>query len=661
MRFSCPALKPAFLMMFFMAFSLRAQRTEELLKMDLEEIMNMDVTIFSVQGLTQRQTPGVLTVISKEEIDHCGARDLLDLLNQVPGFNFGLDQQSVISLGIRGTWAQEGKVLLMVDGIEMNEILYSCLALGDHYPVEHIERIEIIRGPGTSFYGGYAELAVINIITQSAAALNGFESIWKFGRTRTAESRNSAALNFGKKISELKVKLLTYGGRSIRSDRDYTDAYGNTVAMKSVSDIRPTHVNMGVDYRRFKSNFIFDRYIFNQQDAYDQILPVPIDVEFRSTAGKMTYDIPVGKQWTITPGFSYLHQAPWKSVGQEATENNFFYHNIAERIKANLILKGNIAEKIQLISGTEWFVDRARVSDETPDSLFFRDGKKKVQYRQNSLFAQAFYTHGNTIPSVGLRYDRHEQFGAAFLPWVGVTQILGKWSLKGLYGKTFRAPSIENLNINPSLEPEKTTTSELELGYQINDNAFIMVNYFHTRINGPIVYFLDPETETEYYGNHKRTGSQGFELESKVKGGWGYFHFSYSFYRAMHVIDNYAVENHPGLFLGFPAHKLSLSSLVQLSRSVSMHPSIVVSSERFGYATMDAESKFILSRFKPRVLADVYLEAADVFGSGWDAGFGIYNLANADYPFIQPYNSGHAPLPNLSRECVVRLRYRWNL
>jgi hypothetical protein len=50
----------------------------------------------------------------------------------VPGFAPALDVQNVVSVGIRGSWAHEGKVLLMIDGQETNEILYSTLTLGHH-------------------------------------------------------------------------------------------------------------------------------------------------------------------------------------------------------------------------------------------------------------------------------------------------------------------------------------------------------------------------------------------------------------------------------------------------------------------------------------------------------------------------------------------------
>ena len=647
---------------FILPWLLFAQQTEDLVKMNLDDILDLDVAVFSAQGLTQRQTPGVFTVITEEEISQSGARDLVDLLRRVPGFEFGLDLQGVISLGIRGHWAHEGKVLMMIDGMQMNEILFSCLSFGGHYPVEAIQRIEIIRGPGTSFFGGYAELAVINVITKTDVHLNGVESSTTYGRTSSAESRLSVGLNTGWKVQNAKLKILASGGRSLFSDRDYVDVYGNSFPMKTVSTIRPNFLTAGVNWNGLKANVLFDRYTFGQQDAYVSILDQPIDVSFHTVAGQIGYDIRLGSKMTLTPGCVYLRQEPWKSTGQEALNADFYYYTIADRLKPTLVLKGTLGDAVQFISGIETLMDRAHVAGDTPVGQTFSGDstKTKVNYRQVSAFTQAFYTKGSTIPSLGLRYDNHNQFGAAFLPWMGVTQMIGKWSLKTLFGRTFRAPSIENVNINPSIKPETNTTFELECGYQLNDYFIMILDLYRTSIHDPIVYSLDPQTEEEIYRNYGSSGSWGIEFESKYKADWGRFNFSYSWYRPYGIIEEYRVDGHPHLFLGFPAHKVVFNGTWIINPKFCFSPSLVFTSRRFGYASADADSSFLLKEFKPTLLGDLFFQTFDVFGSSWDVGFGVYNVFNVNHTFIQPYNSGHAPMPGLSREFVVRLKYRWN-
>src|SRR5689334_12368285 len=130
---------------------------------DLQKILNKNVAV-SAQKLSSRETPGIISVITAEEIQNSGARDMIDVLRLVPGFDVLQDLQFVMGMGLRGNWANEGKVLVLLDGQPLNELLYQSVALGNRLPVDAIERIEIIRGPGSAIYGGSAEYGVINIV-----------------------------------------------------------------------------------------------------------------------------------------------------------------------------------------------------------------------------------------------------------------------------------------------------------------------------------------------------------------------------------------------------------------------------------------------------------------------------------------------------------------
>ncbi len=69
-------------------------------------------------------------------------------------------------------WSYEGKVLLSVDGIEMNELLFGTAQFTNRFPVDQIKSVEIIWGPGSAIYGGFAGLNVINIVTKKSADYN---------------------------------------------------------------------------------------------------------------------------------------------------------------------------------------------------------------------------------------------------------------------------------------------------------------------------------------------------------------------------------------------------------------------------------------------------------------------------------------------------------
>src|SRR6185369_10896984 len=108
-------------------------------EMSLEQQMNIKVSA-SKTNLSSRETPSIVSVITREDIKNMGARDLMDILNQVPGMSFAGDVQNVVGIGSRGNWGHEGKVLLLIDGNEMNEILYATTQFGQHYNISNIDR-----------------------------------------------------------------------------------------------------------------------------------------------------------------------------------------------------------------------------------------------------------------------------------------------------------------------------------------------------------------------------------------------------------------------------------------------------------------------------------------------------------------------------------------
>ena len=84
--------------------------------LSLQQLMDIKVTVASEKELTIKESPAVVTLITAEELKNSGARDFMDVIKLVTGFDFGLDVDNVISLGVRGNWGQESKVLLTIEG-----------------------------------------------------------------------------------------------------------------------------------------------------------------------------------------------------------------------------------------------------------------------------------------------------------------------------------------------------------------------------------------------------------------------------------------------------------------------------------------------------------------------------------------------------------------
>jgi hypothetical protein len=169
-----------------------AQKTEDLMKMDLEDIMWMDVTVFSVQGLTQRQTPGVLTVIDEEEI----RRSVPGSRGRAPSgpIRFRSDAERYRS----GHPRIVGQRRCPAGGRnEMNEP-FSCLALGPF--VEHLGGWNATRVRAL-FYGGYAELRDQPFRRRPSTSAEASHLALHPRR------KSSSGLNFGRKFGAL-VKAL---------------------------------------------------------------------------------------------------------------------------------------------------------------------------------------------------------------------------------------------------------------------------------------------------------------------------------------------------------------------------------------------------------------------------------------------------------------------
>src|SRR5579863_3967475 len=93
-------------------------------EISLEDLLSSQVDVTAQRPQNIRESIGVITVITHDEIVRTGARDLADVLMRVPGFQIGYDILNVTDVAVRGMWGHEGKVLLLMDGIQMNEILY---------------------------------------------------------------------------------------------------------------------------------------------------------------------------------------------------------------------------------------------------------------------------------------------------------------------------------------------------------------------------------------------------------------------------------------------------------------------------------------------------------------------------------------------------------
>lgn len=181
--------------------TLRAE-IQDLSSLDLADLMQLDVTITSAARHAQvgGDAAAAVFVLTREDIRRSGAVSIPELLRTVPGMQVArINNQSwvVTARGFSTRFAN--KLLVLVDGRSIYSHNFSGVIWEDqHVPLEEIERIEIVRGPGGALWGANAVNGIINIITRSADQLHGLE-----GTARIASDDRSTGLHYGGKLSEL--------------------------------------------------------------------------------------------------------------------------------------------------------------------------------------------------------------------------------------------------------------------------------------------------------------------------------------------------------------------------------------------------------------------------------------------------------------------------
>ena len=141
--------------------------------LSLEELMSVQVTSTSRRAEDQNLAAGIITVISSQEMQQYGARHLRDVLDRVVGTQLlGSHQDYHSKTSMRGfnSSHHEGHVLLLLNGRPVRQAtdggLNSDFYLG--FPINIIDHLEIVRGPGSVVYGSNAVTGVINIIMKEA-------------------------------------------------------------------------------------------------------------------------------------------------------------------------------------------------------------------------------------------------------------------------------------------------------------------------------------------------------------------------------------------------------------------------------------------------------------------------------------------------------------
>ncbi len=621
---------------------------------DLEAALTRETSVATSRLRRLREAPGVVTILTREDLLTSGARDLAEVLARVPGFQLGVDVWNGVGAGFRGIWGQEGKILYLVDGMELNDLSYGAFQLGpQHVPVDQLDRIEIIRGPGSAMYGGHAELAVVNVVTR-AAHVDGVSVSVTGGRVARATSATGLTAAAGTTAGGVQLGATGALGTGVRSDRTYTDFGGGQVDLAGASRITPGTLTARATWKALDVRALFDDYAVVTGDGYGTVPSRSPSVRWRTAAVAARATCDRMDRLTLTPQLTYRWEQPWQSTALDLPE--FYYDVTNQRATGRLTAAWDSLTGASVLAGAEASAEQGRVNDFANGMLSYQ-GNRTATYTNVAGFLEVAADTDWANLLAGARAEHHSAFGSAFVPRLAVTRIFDPVHVKLLASGAFRAPSIENVNLAAAaLRPERTWTLEGEIGWQLSDAVYAVANVFDITILRPIVYSFDG---SEAYSNEGRTGSRGVEAELHVRRGASSALLSYSFYspRGKNRVQAYAVAGRPDLLVGFAAHKLVASGQVHPVRGVFVSPTVTVLSSRATYDGTEAPAGAAAGRIGARVYLDLFAGWQDVGAKGVELAVGVRDALDQGTLYVQPYPGGHAPLPGNGREVWLRLRY----
>lgn len=528
---------------------------------------NVSIATGNQQSL--RRAPAVASVITAQDIAAMGATDLDQVLESIAGIHVGRSPNQYSPLYIvRGIYsAYMPQVLVLQNGIPITSAYLSNKGnVWAGYPVEHIARIEVIRGPGSALYGSDAFAGVINIITKGEHDTRGTEVGVRAGSFKT---RDSWVLHGGK-LGPASVTAYLRAGK--------TDGFRSIIAADAQSrndrlsgtqaSLAPGSVNVGNEALDANLELTYDKWRFRAgYKGRDDVgtgagIANALDPVGRSKSQRITSDLAwtdsnLGNDWSAGAIFSTLHYVQLTPVdyqlfppgmrfptgpfpngmigGPDFWERHFRVsayagyagfrgHNMRFGIghdDLNLYRTREMRNFNYTASGLP--IPLPGMVDFSSTNPFMFPQRRKIDY----LYAQDEWTFApDWTLTAGVRHDNYSDFGGTTNPRVAlVWDASYDLTVKLLYGRAFRAPAfLESYGItnpvalgNPDLKPETNNTLETAFSWQARANTQLNLTVYRYEMSN--IIRTVPNAIANTGSTYRNTGDQtghGLEFESVV-------------------------------------------------------------------------------------------------------------------------------------------------
>jgi vitamin B12 transporter len=433
----------------------------------LEEIV---VTATRIEEPTAETTSDV-RVIKEEDIKKMNVEFVTDVLRKIPELNLvqngGSGQTATVFL--RG--GDSRHTLVMIDGVKVQNPNTGSFDFSG-ISVDDIERIEIVKGPQSTFYGSEAMSGVINIITKKGAGKPKVDASFESGSFGTYKP--SFSISGGEESLDYRFTTEYFHTDGISSAKEGSERDGYKNAFVSGKfGIKPIEkFELEFSGRYYSDRSEFDKFDFSQKKAVDDSNFVQHGYHYVISGKGRLYLFDIWEQLLTVS----IVQDSLK--GRDPDPEDFFNnYDITSGIKT-IEWQHNffILDAYTITAGAEYRKERGENIGTFNESI-----ENKALYLNNKL--KLF--KGDLIFDAGLRYDDHETFGDKTTYKVGALYNVKSAALRirSSYGTGFRAPALNELFFpfygNSSLKPEESTSWEIGLEKDL----------FKQRLSVSIIYF----------------------------------------------------------------------------------------------------------------------------------------------------------------------------
>ncbi len=515
------------------------------------------------------KAPSVATVITAEDIKAIGAADLDEVLETVPGLHVS---RSVVGYNpiyaIRGIDTQYNpEVLMLVNGIPITGV-----TIGDRsqvwggMPVENIERIEVIRGPGSALYGADAFAGVINIITKTATDINGTQLGLRAGSFNSDDAwvRHGGIWGSFDVAAYLRVGHTDGSNQIINSDsQSFFDSVFGTTASHAPgpidvgNDAIDSRIDLSRDKWRLRTGFQQRSNGGSGAGAASALDPTGHSFGQRINTDLTYHDANFSPDLDVTGQVSYLYITEQSDLtlfppgAYFGPGNGPFPNGVIgnpdkweRHLRANLsaiysaiqnhklrfgvgsenddLYKTQESRNYDLVLSPLGYVPQplpGGLTDMTASGIFLTPHDRIVNYvyaQDEWNFTRDWYL------TAGLRHDQYSDFGGTTNPRLAlVWDTAYNLTSKLLYGQAFRPPSFAELydinnpvaQGNANLKPETNQSLELAFSWQATSTLQANLNLFRYQMKDIIRFVTDPGTGIATAENAGSQHGQGFESE----------------------------------------------------------------------------------------------------------------------------------------------------